>query len=115
MSWSKRTAPPRGAVDRRALGVLAVVVLVLQAGVLFGSPAVFAAGVSSVSITGGANTASVGGVLYARSGASLTLTITTTNDTQCVELDDAVDAVLTSGPGKTSWTYTFTAPSGSGV
>ena len=107
MSWSERTAPSRGAVDRRALGALAVVWLALEAGVLFGSPAVHAASVSGGSISGGANTASVGGVLYAKTGASLTLNITTSGDTQCVELDDAVDAVLTSGSGKTTWTHTF--------
>ena len=42
--------------------------------------------VSSASFTGGAGTVSVGGTLYAKQGGALTLTVTTSADTKCVDI-----------------------------
>src|SRR6188472_3246715 len=45
-----------------------------------------ASSVSSAVFTGGAGTVSVGGTLYAKQGAALTLTVVTSSDTKCVEV-----------------------------
>jgi hypothetical protein len=72
-----------------------------------------ASSVTTVAITGGSGTATVNNVLYARQGGALTLTLTTSNDTECVELSGALAAQQTGGP-KTSWTFPLTAGSGNG-
>src|SRR5213078_2101676 len=71
--------------------------------------------VSSASFSGGAGTVSVGGTLYAKSGAVLTLTVATSTDTKCVEITGAHTARQTSATAKSSWTFAFTAGAGDGV
>ncbi|MEO6412514.1 MAG: PxKF domain-containing protein [Pedococcus sp.] len=67
---------------------------------------------SGATIAGGSGTATVGGLLYAKQGASLTLTATTDTDTRCVDVVDAggtVQAQLTSNSARTSWAFTTAA------
>ena len=77
--------------------------------------AVLASTVSSATFTGGAGTASVSGTLYARSGASLTLTVVTSNDTTCVDVTGSFTVTQTSATAKTTWIFPFTAPVGDGL
>jgi hypothetical protein len=65
-----------------------------------------AAAVTGASIAGGAGTVSVGGTLYARSGAVVTVTVTTDTSTKCVAVGPAVQH---SSAGQPSWTFPFTA------
>ncbi|HEX4687644.1 MAG TPA: PxKF domain-containing protein [Nocardioides sp.] len=55
------------------------------------------------------------GSLYARSGQALTLTVTTSNDAQCVDVAGAFTAHQSSATGKTSWTFGLTAGTGDGT
>ncbi|MFN2489221.1 MAG: OmpL47-type beta-barrel domain-containing protein [Actinomycetota bacterium] len=98
--WAKRTS-----------ALSALVAIALMVGML---PA-YASTVSSAGFSGGAGTASVGGTLYAKSGGALTLTVTTSDDTKCVEVSGAHSARQTSNPAKSSWTFSFTAGAGDGV
>jgi hypothetical protein len=97
-----------------ALGALTLLWLVLEAGVLFGSPPALASTAGSAVFSGGAGTVSVGGTLYARAGGTLTLTVATSSDTRCVDVVGAFTAHQTSATGKSSWTFTTTAPTGTG-
>jgi hypothetical protein len=45
--------------------------------------------VTSASFSGGAGTSTVGGMLYAKQGATVTLTVNTSNDSQCVNVTGA--------------------------
>ncbi len=78
-------------------------------------PRAEASTVTSASFNGGAGTVSVGGTLYAKQGASLTLTVNTSNDTKCVEVSGAFTATQTSATAKSTWTFSFTAGAGDGV
>ncbi|MGW5238156.1 OmpL47-type beta-barrel domain-containing protein [Monashia sp. NPDC004114] len=72
--------------------------------------------VTSATFTGGGGTALVGGTLYARQGATLTLTVITSSDTKCVEVTGAASPPIQTSPSaQTSWTFTLTAPSGDGA
>jgi hypothetical protein len=85
--------------------------------------AALAASATGAAFSGGAGTASVGGMLYAKQGAALTLTVTTDNTTKCVRVTDGTTTVdKDSGSVQTSWTFTqadsaalFTAGSGNDV
>jgi hypothetical protein len=69
---------------------------------------------TTAAFSGSAGTASVGGTLFARQGAALTLTVTTDADTRCVEVSGAF-ADRQNGPaGKTTWSFTTTAVGGDG-
>jgi hypothetical protein len=96
----------------RMLTAAAVVPLVVAGMVL--TPA-SASTVSSAVFTGGSGTASVGGILYARQGAPLTLTVTTSSDTQCVDVAGAFTAHQSSQTAKVSWVFTTTAGTGDGA
>lgn len=112
VSQAGTTAGP-GGWARRVLIVVTSAVAAL--GGLAAVPAA-ASSVSSAVFTGGAGTVSVGGTLYAKQGAVLTLTVGTSSDTKCVDVTGA--AVLprqTSATAKSSWTFTTTAPAGDGV
>jgi hypothetical protein len=82
-----------------------------------------AASVTAASFSGGAGTANVGGTLYARQGAALTLTVATDDTTKCVRVTDGTTSLdKDSGSARTSWTFTqtdstalFLAGSGNGV
>jgi hypothetical protein len=73
--------------------------------------------VTSATFTGEPGvTASVGGTLYARQGATLTLSVVTSSDTKCVEVTGAATPpIQTSSSAKSNWTFTLTAPAGDGV
>ncbi len=75
----------------------------------------FGSTVSSASFSGGSGTVSVGGTLYAKNGGALTLAVTTSSDTKCVEVTGAHSARQTSSTAKSSWTFSFTAGAGDGV
>jgi hypothetical protein len=75
----------------------------------------FAASVSTAVFSGGTGTVSSGGTLYAKQDATLTLTVTTSSDTQCVDVAGAFTAHQESNTAKTTWTFTTTAPAGDGV
>jgi len=75
----------------------------------------FGSTVSSAAFSGGAGTASVGGTLYAKNGGALTLSVTTSSDTKCVQVTGAFTARQTSNNAKSSWTFNFTAGAGDGV
>src|SRR6266536_4083794 len=72
----------------------------------------FASSVSSASFTGGAGTATVGGTLYAKNGGALTLTVTTSSDTKCVDVAGAFTDHQQSATAKSTWTFTTTAGPG---
>jgi hypothetical protein len=96
---------------RLLAGTLLGVALLL--GVIGGGA--FGASVTSASFSGGANTAVVGGTLYAKQGAQVTLTVATSSDTQCVEVTGAHTALQGAASGKSNWTFSFTAGQGNGV
>src|SRR4051794_5748833 len=97
-SWS-RLAPLVGAITL----VLAGLVLVPAS----------ASSVTSAAFSGGTGTLTSGGTLYAKQGGALTLTATTSNDTQCVDVSGALTDHKTSS-AKSTWTFGFTAGSGDG-
>ena len=98
---------------RRLLTVLAASAVVT--GGLSAAPA-SASSVSSAVFTGGAGTVSVGGTLYAKQGAGVTLTVVTSSDTKCVDVTGAATLPRqTSSTAKSSWTFTTTAPAGDGA
>ncbi len=72
-----------------------------------------ASSITAASFSGDAGTVNLGGTLYARNGAALTLTVTTSADTKCVEVTGAPRQ--TSATPKSSWSFPFTAGTGDGV
>src|SRR5215212_8023964 len=95
-----RTPRPMVRSARALLAVTMIVAAMMQ------TPPAFASTVSSAAFTGGAGTASVGGTLYAKSGGALTLTVTTSSDTKCVDVSGAHVAQQTSTTAKSSWSFT---------
>jgi hypothetical protein len=75
------------------------------------APVANAARVAGATLTGGTGTATVGGLLYARQGADLTIGVTTDDTTQCVDVMNSGTQVarLTGPTGRTSWSFTSTA------
>lgn len=100
---------------RRRLSLLALASIAAAALFAIVGGGAFASTVSSAVFSGGSGTVSVGGTLYAKSGGALTLTVTTSNDTKCVELTGAHTARQTSSTAKSSWTFALSAGSGDGV
>ncbi len=96
---------------RRLVPALAAAPLVL-AGLVF-APA-SASTVTSATFTGGSGTVSVGGTLYATKGAAVTLAVSTSPDTQCVDVSGAFTAHQQNSGTKSSWTFSFNAGSGDG-
>lgn len=92
------------------LGTILAVVIAGQS-----APAAFASSVSALAFSGGSGTVSVGGVLYAKSGAAITLTVTTSSDTKCVAVSDTMTGKQTSATAKSTWTFTTTATGTDGV
>src|SRR5689334_8326376 len=89
---------------------------VLAAGMLgIGAVPAFGSTVAGASFGGGAGTVTVGGKLYAKSGGTLTLSVTTSSDTQCVDVTGALSGHQTSATAKTSWALPFTAGAGDGT
>src|SRR5437899_2984916 len=79
-------------------------------------PGASASTVSSATFTGGNGTVTSGGVLYGKSGGSLTLTVSTSSDTKCVDVTGAFTGHQTSATAKSTWTFTqLTAGAGDGL
>lgn len=114
LSRSKTGAPAASGLRRRAAILVALVSFTL-ASVLAMSASGIASTVSSAKFTGGSGTVSVGSVLYAKQGGALTLTVTTSSDTKCVDVIGALSGHQTSTSAKSSWTFNFTASTGDGV
>jgi hypothetical protein len=98
---------------RTLLALLAGSLLVLAG--LQALPA-YASSVTSAVFSGGAGTVSVGGALYAKQGAAVTLTLVTSSDTKCVDVTGAASLPRqTSSAAKSNWIFTTTAPAGDGA
>jgi hypothetical protein len=101
---------------RRCVPVLVATVAAaaLVAGPILPPPQATASTVTAAVFTGGgAGTALVGGTLYARNGASVTLVVFTTA-ARCVELSGALERRLTAGVATTTWSFPFLAGVGNG-
>jgi hypothetical protein len=98
----------------RSRATAAVTGSVLVLGALNLVPA-YAASVTNAVFTGGVGTVKVGDTLYAKQGATLTLTVTTSNDTKCVDVAGAITGHQQSNSAKTSWTFGTTAGAGDGA
>jgi fibronectin type 3 domain-containing protein len=96
-------------------GWLALVATVAMALAGLSAPAAFASSVTSAFFTGGAGTISSGGTLYAKQGGALTLTVTTSSDTQCVDVAGAHIGHQQSATAKSSWTFALTSGAGDGA
>ena len=86
----------------------------LVAGLLPASPA-GAASVSAASFSGDNKTLVVGGLLYAKKQAALTLNVTTATAAKCVVVSGDHSGTLTDKNGKTSWSFGFTSGDGNGI
>jgi hypothetical protein len=74
----------------------------------------YAASINSAAF-GGSGTTSVGGTVYARSGATIGLTVSTSGTTKCVNVSGDHTGHQQSDAGQAAWLFSFTALSGSGV
>ena len=75
----------------------------------------FASSVTGAAFSGGAGTVTSGNTLYAKQGAALTLTVTTSSDTECVDVSGAATLPRQiSSTAKSNWVFTTTAPAGDG-
>jgi hypothetical protein len=115
MSHSAHRVPTAPSAGRRiCIGLLSLALVLTPA--LLGSLVAQASSVTSAVFTGGAGTVSVGGTVYSKQNATLTLTVVTSNDTKCVEVTGAAALPRqTSSTAKTNWTFTTTAPAGNGA
>jgi hypothetical protein len=102
-------------VRRPRVAALIVVALSVVVALAAGVAAAMGASVTSVVVTGGAGTATVGGALHAKKDGVVTLTVRTSSDTQCVEIRGAHTAMQGSVRAKSEWTFTFTAGDGDGL
>jgi hypothetical protein len=111
-----RTQLPRTKV-LQPLRILLTLGLVLQVLLPAAAITTYASNVNSAAFSGGAGTVSLGGTLYAKNGGALTLTVTTSSDTKCVEVMGmgAFTVRQTSSTAKSSWTFSFTAGTGDGA
>jgi hypothetical protein len=94
---------------------VALATLVALVVTLFQPSPASASSVTSASLNGGAGTVRVAGTLYAKDGGALTLTVTTSSDTRCVELSGAFTTRQTSSVAKSSRTFSLVAGAGEGV
>lgn len=112
-SFRSYKSAPRREVLARVWTVLALMVAILAP--LFTARPAFASTITTAAFTGGPGTINVSSVLYAKQGGALTLTVTTSSDTKCVEVSGAHVARQTSDTAKTNWSFSFTAGAGNGV
>src|SRR5689334_11004441 len=106
--WKGRCTPMRSKITNLLKALRLTVVVSMVAALLTPLATVtpaYASTVGSAVFTGGAGTVSVGGTLYAKNGGALTLTVTTSSDTQCVALSGAHTGRQTSTSAKSSWTF----------
>ncbi|MET4637106.1 PxKF domain-containing protein [Mycetocola sp. 2940] len=106
--------PTRRPVLRSRIWSTVAAVLVLLASGLSVPPA-YAAGTSASFSGGGAGTATVGGVLYAKAGAALTLTLTTDGATCISGVPAGFTGDLTSETVKQTWVFRGPADSVNGA
>src|SRR3954454_11554759 len=90
---------------RRAQVALAVTAALLMSRL---SPAMAAGNTVTAAFSGGTGTATTGSVLFARSGAALTLTVSAPSDTNCVQVSGAFNATDSAGGPKASWSFATT-------
>ncbi|TML32047.1 MAG: hypothetical protein E6G35_03040, partial [Actinobacteria bacterium] len=95
--------------------LLAAASALVTTGIVFVAAPAFASSVTSAAFTGGTGTVTVGGTVYARNTGVLTLTVTTSSDTKCVDVSGAFTDHLQSGTARSSWTFGATAGAGNGV
>ncbi|MEI3847609.1 MULTISPECIES: OmpL47-type beta-barrel domain-containing protein [unclassified Microbacterium] len=99
-------SPPR---KRRTLwAVIAAVLALVIAGL--GAPAAFASSVTTAVFSGQTGVfAVVGGTLYAKSSATLSLAVSTSSDTRCVDVTGALTAGDRSPSDKSQWMFSSLA------
>lgn len=108
-----RRAPATQGRRRRLWMSVSTIIAVLAA--TLAGPAAFASSVSSA-VFSGTGTVAVAGTVYARAGTALTLTVTTSSDTKCVDVAGAAPlGRQTATTAKTGWVFTTTAPAGNGA
>ena len=100
---ARRRASIWTSIGWRRLAALTVLLGALETPVIAWSPAAYGASVTAASFTGGAGTVTVGNTVYAKQGGQLTLTVTTSSDTQCVEVTGAFTGHQQSDSAKSSW------------
>ncbi|MGY1737167.1 OmpL47-type beta-barrel domain-containing protein [Geodermatophilus sp. SYSU D00684] len=117
MSQPPSGTPARTSRTRRfTAGLLSLTTVLTPALVTLTTAPAQAASVTSAVFSGGSGTVSVGGTLYAKQGAALTLRVITSSDTECVDVKGAATLPRqTSSTAKSDWTFTTTAPAGDGV
>ncbi len=93
---------------RREIRMLLLTAALVAGGVSVPVPQSGATTVSATTLVGGVNTFNSAGVIYAKSGGVLTLTVVTDSQARCVELSPAVAALQTSTGTKTSWVFSWT-------
>lgn len=94
---------------RRVVGVLATGAVVASGLLALTATPAAASTVSSAAFSGAGGTVSVGGTLYAKSGGDLTLTVSTSADTRCVDVTGAFSGHQTSASAKSTWTFAYLA------
>ncbi|MGY2703369.1 OmpL47-type beta-barrel domain-containing protein [Nocardioides sp. HB32] len=110
------TRTPRGSARRtgRALFALTAAATTALGGAAV-VPASAATGTATASFSGGTGTVTSGGILFAKAGAALTLTVVAPSDTTCMTVPAGFTGATTSPSGKSSWTFTGTASGGDGA
>jgi hypothetical protein len=118
MSLSPRTTRAGGAtvVPRAAAICVASAVLIASISQAFATGALAASMIVSAGFSGGAGTANVAGVEYAKSGAAMTLTVITDTTAVCVKLSGAhtgtSSAPSSSDTTSRTWAFAVTALTG---
>ena len=109
-------APHRPAAVRRLLSGLTATALATVAVVGVAAPSASAANATGASFTGEPGAFAVsGGLVHVRSGAKVTLTVSTTSDTRCLQVTGShVGRQTASGP-TASWKLSWTASAGEGA
>jgi hypothetical protein len=105
-------------MHRQFLGVIRMLLsvsLAMQMLLPMGASTSYASSVTSAAFSGGSGTVSVGGTLYAKNGAALTLTVSTSSDTECVDITGAFTGHQQSSTAKSTWIFSFTGTTGDGV
>ena len=111
----------RSSPARRVLAALAIASLMpWSILLLFTVPSAKAAEATAASFTGitGSYTDPASGQVYVKQGGSVTLNVTTSNDTKCVDVNlntSSQKMTQTSSTAKTSWSFTFNVPAGDGI
>src|ERR671937_259455 len=103
---------------RQFLGVIRMLLSVsiaMQMLLPMGASTSYASSVTSAAFSGGSGTVSVGGTLYAKNAAALTLTVNTSSDTECVDITGAFTGHQQSSTAKSTWIFSFTGTTGDGV